>query len=126
MKTIVTVIFLLVLGSVLLYYSFIEINWYLKKEKQKEKFRIHIKQSFIENGYEIISMKEPHKSEKKDNPFRNGVKFVLPGFFGAGERNFYWLVICKTENKEEKKVWVEVSQSIYRRAKYNYFPKVIG
>ena len=92
MELFVTIIFLLLLGSVLLYYSFREINWYFKKEEQKENFRLHVRESFLKRGYQIISMREPNKLEKKKNPLRNGVRIVLPAFFGAGERSFYWIV----------------------------------
>jgi hypothetical protein len=121
----VTIIFLLLLGSVLLYYSFREINWYFKKEEQKENLCLHVRESFLKRDYQIISMREPNKLEKKENPFRSGVRIVLPAFFGAGERSFYWIVSCKDAHGNGKEVWAEATQSIFMKPKYKFSPNII-
>lgn len=70
-------------------------------------------------------MREPYKFEKSKNPFRKGVKFVLPALLGAGERSFYWILICENLDKEQKEVWVEVKQSIFLNPKYKFHPNII-
>ena len=125
MELFVTIIFLLLLGSVLSYYSFREINWYFKKEEQKEELRLHVRKIIIEKGYEIISIRESHKTYNDKNPFRNGLKFVLPAFFGAGERYFYWIICYQDMNGSKKEVWAEVKQSVFVKPKYRFSSDII-
>ena len=120
-----TIIFLLLLGSILFYYSFKEINWFFKKEEQKEKFGSHIKEILIKRGCRIISMREPNKVENKKNPFRSGLRFVLPAFFGAGERYFHWIVCYQDVEGNRKEVWAEVKQSIFIKPNYKFSPNII-
>lgn len=122
MELLITIIFLSVLGSILLFYSFREIVWYINKEKHKEKLLLKLKEIVIKNGGEIILIREPSKLEKKINPFGQGLKMVLPAFFGAGERIFYWVINYKMDDQNEKKVWVQVIQSIYSKPKYKFKP----
>ena len=121
MELLLTVVFLLTIGIVLLYYSFKEINWYFNKEQQKESFRLYIKKSLLGRDYQVISMREPDKLEDNRNPFKGeGIRVVLPAFFGAGERSFYWIIDCKDTYGREKEIWAEVTQSIFMKPKYKF------
>lgn len=124
MELLGTIIFLLLLGSILFYYSFKEISWHFKNEEQKEKLGSYIKEILIKRGYSIISMREPNKIENQKNPFRSGLRFVLPGFFGAGERYFHWIVCYQDVEGNKKEVWAEVKQSLFKKPNYKFSPNI--
>ncbi|MCK0109421.1 hypothetical protein MWU58_08960 [Flavobacteriaceae bacterium S0825] len=124
MEDIIIILILVLFTSLLIFLSIKELKWYSNGNKENVRIRLSqiIRNEFSTKNFEIIQINNPRGKDKKQNPFDNGINFVLPGFFGPGERLFFWVVTYKKEESTDiYKVYIKAVNSIYsNKIKFNF------
>ena len=113
MEDIIIILILVLFTSLLIFLSIKELKWYSNGNKENVRIRLSqiIRNEFSTKNFEIIQINNPRGKDKKQNPFDNGINFVLPGFFGPGERLFFWVLTYKKEESTDiYKVYIKAGE----------------
>ncbi len=109
-------IVILFLGFVFLpifFFSIKHFSFYKDTSKLLNEYEKKINNNLNQKNIELIYLKRIRINDVPNKIF-NTIKVVLPGFFGASERSFYWFAKIKS-NTENHDSYIEITESIYKK-----------
>ncbi len=119
MEFYIAIIFLILLGLPILFFSFKQLDWILNKQKHINMLMSSIKKELNTKDKRLIFLQKMSDEEVRKYANIKKPKILVPGFFGPSEKYTFWKINYVTNEGYEKKGIVKTKQSIFFKDEIN-------